>query len=357
MSTVDVVVPCYNYAHYLPFAVGSVVSQRDVDVRVLIIDDQSPDETAEVAARLCAADSRISYHRNAINLGLIGTANHGVMDWAKADYVVLLSADDALTPGALARATGVLDIRPELSMAYSRCSLLNDAHEPEILPDLAEPTWRVIDPARFIRRNFEVGNPTPSPSVIVRTSVQQAIGGYDHRFRHTSDMDMWMRCATRGPVGVIQEPGAFYRLHASNMGNEFFRQPLGDRQEIIDTCAAFVARFSDQFPEAGQWLTNLKRRYADEAYWLCGRTLEDGNHEVRAACVAFAKRHHPSPWLSAAAWRFGIKRLLGPSLMRALRRNAQADPTAADGSRDGMSSDNEACHEQRRRVGWWPEAA
>ena len=49
MSSVDIVVPCYNYAHYLEFCVHSVLEQRDVDVRVLIVDDASPDNTAQVA--------------------------------------------------------------------------------------------------------------------------------------------------------------------------------------------------------------------------------------------------------------------------------------------------------------------
>ena len=73
----------------------SILTQRGVDVRILIVDDVSPDNTPEVARALAAADSRVEYVRNEKNLGLIGTANVGIVGWAKADYVVLLSADDA----------------------------------------------------------------------------------------------------------------------------------------------------------------------------------------------------------------------------------------------------------------------
>ena len=45
MSSVDVVVPCYNYANYLPHCIDSILSQRDTNVRVLILDDASPDNT------------------------------------------------------------------------------------------------------------------------------------------------------------------------------------------------------------------------------------------------------------------------------------------------------------------------
>ncbi|MEZ6029905.1 MAG: glycosyltransferase [Hyphomonadaceae bacterium] len=357
MSSVDVVIPCYNYANYLPFSVGSVTSQRDVDVRILIIDDQSPDNTPEVAARLCAADSRVNYLRNERNLGLIGTANAGVMNWASADYVVLLSADDALTPGALARATQVLDANPDMSMAYGQCLLMNDAREPELPADVIDPTWRAIDSKRFLRRNFEYGNPTPSPSVIVRTAIQHKVGGYDPRFRHTSDMDMWMRCAVHGPVGVIHEPGAFYRLHASNMSGEFNNQAMRDRQEVIDTCEAFVERFGRDFPETRDWLIDLKRRFADEAFWLSGRALEYGNMELLAARLAFAKKHHPAPWLSHAAWRFRLKRLLGGALTRTLKGGPDNTNSPVDSSTVEAGAEATAYREQRGTVGWWPEAA
>jgi glycosyltransferase involved in cell wall biosynthesis len=98
MTRVDVAIPCYNYGKYLEYCVGTILSQRDVDVRVLIIDDCSPDDTARVAERLVASDSRVSYTKNERNLGLVGTANRGVIEWATAPYTLLLSADDALTP-------------------------------------------------------------------------------------------------------------------------------------------------------------------------------------------------------------------------------------------------------------------
>ena len=93
MSTVDVVIPCYNYAHYLRGCVDSVLSQSGVDVRALVIDDASSDETAQTGYELAGSDPRVEFHRHHKNKGHIATYNEGLA-MVSADFVVLLSADD-----------------------------------------------------------------------------------------------------------------------------------------------------------------------------------------------------------------------------------------------------------------------
>ena len=63
MSTVDVIIPCYRYGHFLRECVDSVLTQAGVGVRILIINDASPDNTGEVAAELAKGDTRIKIGR------------------------------------------------------------------------------------------------------------------------------------------------------------------------------------------------------------------------------------------------------------------------------------------------------
>src|SRR5690242_1270133 len=98
MSSVNVVIPCYNYGHFLEQAVGSVLDdQGDVDVRVLIIDDASPDGSGEVALQIAARDPRVEAVVHTTNIGHIATYNEGLLGWADGDYCMLLSADDQVT--------------------------------------------------------------------------------------------------------------------------------------------------------------------------------------------------------------------------------------------------------------------
>src|SRR5262249_50316333 len=120
MSQVDVIIPCYKYGHYLQACVESVLSQQGVVVRVLILDDCSPDNTPEVAGNLALRDGRVEYRRHTVNHGHIATYNEGLLEWASGDYVLLLSADDLLTPGALERAVRLFDSHPEVGLVYGR---------------------------------------------------------------------------------------------------------------------------------------------------------------------------------------------------------------------------------------------
>src|SRR4051812_4578035 len=104
MSRVDVVIPCYNYGRYLAACVDSVLSQDGVDVRALIIDDASTDDSVRMARALAASDERVRLRCHPRNRGHIATYNEGLLEWADAEYLVLLSADDLLVAGALRRA-------------------------------------------------------------------------------------------------------------------------------------------------------------------------------------------------------------------------------------------------------------
>src|ERR1700757_580521 len=119
MSSVDVIVPCYGYGHYLETCVESVLTQPITDLRVLILDDASPDDTAEVSTELVRKDSRVTFTRHIKNKGHIATYNEGI-EWASSDYMLLLSADDYLMPGALRRASDLMDAHPEVGFTFGR---------------------------------------------------------------------------------------------------------------------------------------------------------------------------------------------------------------------------------------------
>lgn len=125
---VSVIVPCYNYANYLPQAIASLVGGKtDVGVwetpgqtmqsfEVIIVDDASPDNTPEVAARLADRKKGIRYLRLNENRGTAGAINAGVAK-AYGQYIHVLSADDLRRPFTLERLFTACKEHPH-SVAY-----------------------------------------------------------------------------------------------------------------------------------------------------------------------------------------------------------------------------------------------
>ena len=130
MSRVDIVIPCHNYGKFLADCVtGARDDQPGTDVRVLIIDDASQDDSAEIAQKLAATDDRVDVIVHPVNRGHIATFNEGLLDWADGDYCVLISADDKLAPGALRRATDLMDTHPEVGFVYGKVVKFRDGEE------------------------------------------------------------------------------------------------------------------------------------------------------------------------------------------------------------------------------------
>lgn len=330
MPGVDVVVPSYNYARFLRRCCDSILSQQGVDVRILLIDDASTDDTESVASAISRADSRVEYRRHAKNVGHIGTYNEGLLGWARADYSLLISADDLLAPGALSRAVRLLEANPTMGMCYGIAEIVWEDANPAEFRDQPHST-QVISSGDFLQRCFHHGNPVPTPAAIVRTLVQQRIGGYNPALPHSGDMEMWMRFASQGPIGVIGEVQAYYRKHSSSMSVQYYARLLSDWHEVIDACNDFCEKWGAQFPESELWKQQLMARLSHEAFWAAERALADGHAEKQKACLDFAGSVNPSIRASAAWRKMRLKALLGRrvmSLWKALRP-AHADHAAA----------------------------
>jgi glycosyltransferase involved in cell wall biosynthesis len=315
MSRIDVIIPCYKYAHFLRGCVDSVTSQPVTDLRVLILDDCSPDNTPEVAAELLARDRRIAYRRHAVNQGHVATFNEG-LDWACGDYTLLLSADDMLTPGALGRAVRFLDAHPEVGLVYGRQIVFRtDQPLPEAGPFPDECGSQVFSGSAFLEAACATGsNLVPTPTAVVRTRLQKELGGYRSDLPHTGDLEMWLRFAAHAPVGVLDADQAYYRRHGSNMSSGYYGTPLGDLQHR-------KAAFTVLFQEHGSRIDNaerlqgvMTRSLAEEAFWVAYHAFNKGDVGTCRAYLRFAGATYP-PIRSWAVWaRLRWKRLLGPRL-------------------------------------------
>ena len=199
-ARVAVVIPCFNQAHFLPEAVASVCAQTFRELEVVIVDDGSPDDTAEVASRLAAthADPNIRLVRQR-NSGLPAARNFGIVH-TRAEYVLPLDADDRLTPTFVERRVAALDDRPECSIAYDNRQTFGDDQTFG-----AYPLYDLIHLAHIKQMGV---------ASMFRRRAWEEVGGCRERLCHFfaagyEDWDFWIACGEHGHFG-LHIPGAVF---------------------------------------------------------------------------------------------------------------------------------------------------
>ncbi|WP_258053303.1 glycosyltransferase family A protein [Streptomyces sp. Ru72] len=220
---VSVVIPCHDYARYLPDAVSSVVAQTFRDWELVIVDDGSTDDTAEVAKGLIARhpDRRIRLLRQA-NAGVSAARNTGI-EAAAGRYILPLDADDVIAPTMLEKTVAVLDGDPGIAIASTDVFTFTD----DDLPPQAVPL-----PA--YSRELMLQRLIMFYCSLYRREAWQAVGGYDESMRAGEDWDFWIGCVEHGfDAHHIHEPLFGARNKDTGLHLEAAENDLAIRARIV----------------------------------------------------------------------------------------------------------------------------
>ncbi|MEV6343179.1 glycosyltransferase family 2 protein [Actinoplanes sp. NPDC051851] len=270
LATVSVIIPCYNYGHFLPDSVPSVLSQHGVEVEVVIVDDRSTDDSAEVAQRYADADPRVRLVRHEVNQGHVAAFNSGLAV-ATGEFIVRLDADDLLTPGSLVRAVALFDAHPSVGLVYGHPHHFTTDRPPAAQTEMRG--WTVWSGRDWIAERCRRGiNCITTPEAIVRGSVVERIGPLSPRLEFAQDMEYWLRVAAVSDVGRIDGADqALHRDHAASMSvttGSGLMLDLRERRTVFDVL--FDGPGGD-LPDAAE-LHDLSRRT------LAAEALQDASH-------------------------------------------------------------------------------
>ncbi len=309
--SVSVVIPCYNYGHYLPEAVASALDQDGLDVEVLIIDDASPDGSGEVARRLANADPRVEVLVHEQNVGHIRTYNDGLAK-ASGDYVVLLSADDQLPHNSLTRAVTLMEHHPSVGLTYGYAESFTG--RPVAVTDVTR-NWSVWPGLQWLRRSARTGRCLlVSPEAVMRREALFETDLYDPRLPHSGDFDMWLRTAARWDVGRVNGPvQAHYRVHEGNMHLTSYAGWLTDLEARRLTFDILFAERAPDLPEVTALRPTAAHALAREAL----RRARSAHHDDPGSAmvpeyVAFAEDLVPGVRSSLAGRGTAVALAHGP---------------------------------------------
>ena len=201
---VSVIIPCYNHAHFLGEAISSVINQTYPHIEIIVVDDGSTDDTAQIAK----AYPNIRYVRQN-NCGLSRARNVG-LSHSKGDYIVFLDADDCLFPNAIDIGFRALASRNDFALAFGLFVHIGISQGMGTRSRDGNYNYKAL-----LRRNF-IGNPG---SVFYRRSVFTEIGEFDEANSPAADYDLYLRVARQFPILCHHQLVVQYRKHGANMSN------------------------------------------------------------------------------------------------------------------------------------------
>ena len=228
---VSFVVPCYKLAHLLPECVNSILSQSYSDFEVLILDDCSPDETAQVAQSF--HDKRVRHIRNDKNLGHLRNYNKGISQ-SCGKYIWLISADDYLRKQyVLERYVGLLEKHHNVGYVFCPGFGVREGKETKILGRYSQRSDRDrIMHGHDLLSKLICSNFVLTPSGLVRRTCYEKISCFPLDMPWCGDWFLWSLFALYHDVAYFAEPMVCYREHhALSMTSKLTR-------ESLDACAA-----------------------------------------------------------------------------------------------------------------------
>ena len=206
---VSVIIPTYNHGNYVLQTLESVFAQSFEDYEVIVVNDGSPDQTAQVLAPLAQA-GRIVYIEQP-NAGQAAARNCG-LEQARGEFIAFLDDDDLWPPDKLQWQVDFLDANPDIALVAGAVQCINGAGS-----NLG--TARFYDRPVTLEALFS-GCPFVSPGqTLIRAWALRQVGGLDQTLWGADDFDLWFRLLGRG-IRAQPQLSLYYRQHASNASGD-----------------------------------------------------------------------------------------------------------------------------------------
>jgi glycosyltransferase involved in cell wall biosynthesis len=284
-----VVVTTYNHAHFLEQALGSVCAQTRAAAAIVVVDDGSTDNPADVTARFPPV--RLIRQENR---GLSAARNTGLAA-LDTTHVVFLDADDCLERGAIEAGLACFARAPESGFVYGGHRYI-DANGQEIGERFEPPGESPY--LQLLRGNFIGMHGT----VMYRRDLLAALGGFDEQLRRCEDYDVYLRMAREHAVTGYPDLVAAYRLHGGNMS--------GNHRAMLRSALEVHARHAPSSRvEDGAWEAwsegrrRWRRGYAEEMAAARYRSRQHGRTLATSLPVLAG--------IAAAAPRVAVQQAIG----------------------------------------------
>lgn len=301
---ISFVIPCYNYAKYLPDCLESIFNQEgDYDFEVLVIDDGSTDNTPEVLSSF--SDSRLRIMRHEQNLGHVKTINHGLRQ-ARGDFIARIDPDDRYRKKFLSSTINKFKIFSDVGLVFADASLINEKGEVVLERSMKkfEKDFKGNVLINLLKENFICSSTVIARSRFWQKTLPVPEGLAFHDWYFTLIM------ARLCDFYYINEVLADYRVHPDNFHSKVVREKK--EEASIFWLLSYIFNQKESSPE----LESEKQKAKPEIYATQYLTLADKyfgfkmHHEARR-CYLKAIGYNPKYLLKVRLLRRLIATFIG----------------------------------------------
>lgn len=275
MPLISTVITTRNRASLLVQAIESVLAQDFPAHEIIVVDDDSTDDTPQVVAGYPS----VRYVRT--KQGTCGGSRNVGIQQATGEWIALLDDDDAWLPQKLRRCVEIMAANPAARLIFSPAQLCDE----QLRPGMGEPgCWEGPDLAGHSSAYEAFLDDIPSPSaVLLHREVFDAVGLFDTSVPHAEDRDLWFRVTGRGfACAAVPECLILYRVRERE-------NPRVVERCYRDTMTVFGRYFAPGQPMLPSWKRRQQVVWATRG-WYAHLLMRVARQEERAGRSA-AGRH------------------------------------------------------------------
>jgi glycosyltransferase involved in cell wall biosynthesis len=205
---VSIITLTKDRATFIPAAIESVLAQTFTGWELIIIDDNSKDDTESIVRKY--TDSRIIYIKNNSPLGISSSRNKG-LEKAQGKYIAVLDSDDIWTDKEkLRKQFDFLESHPDYVLIGSNIKIISDTGT--FIKNTDFPTEDAD-----IRGNILIANPIPHSTVLFKAEAANKVGGYNEKLPCVEDLDLFLRLGKLGKMKNFKETMTSYTRHSGGV--------------------------------------------------------------------------------------------------------------------------------------------